>query len=421
MPMMIPRVLIPAQPPLITGIGVVSPHGMELGSLFESLLSGAPRVDETGWEALPGGPYPAYAVQVRGFAPDAWVKPMTIRRLDVASKFALVAAAIALSEAGIASEDRAAMGVVCGTSTLGTVPLVNMMGAIFGAGPDSCNPSDFPVTVANSAAGQISILHGLKGPNLTLSQKENSGLAALSAAAFLLESGLCERVLVVATDDYPKELGAVQLRLGALTLNPAQGPFSAGASGFLGGEGAYAVVLESRAAAARRGAKPLAQLRACGDVHLNGAQHRWPENGGAYAELLAALAEVAPAEAIVTAANGSGYDRTEAAAIHAAQARAGGWREQPPAITNWKFATGESGAAALAGAVLAIAALNAGSLPPIAATRTISPELPALDFVLGAPRALTGGPLLACAVSHGGAVCAVLLEKAAGDSAAVPF
>lgn len=428
MPMPIPRILLPAQPPLITGLGVVSPYGMEIGPLFSALLTGDPRRDATGWTDLPGGPFPAHGVFVRGFAPEAWVKPMAIRRLDASSKFALVASAIALSDSGIAAEDRAAMGIVCGTATLGTVPLVNMMGAIFGTGPDSCNPSDFPVTVANSAAGQISILHGLKGPNLTISQKENSGLAALGAAAFLLESGLCERVLVVAADDYPKELAALQLRLGVLAHGVfsqdekrAQGPFSEGANGILGGEGAYALVLESRAAAARRGAKPLAQLRACGDVHLNGAQHRWPENGAAYAELLSSLAEIAPVEAIVAAANGSPFDRVEADAIAATQASVSSWRERPPAVTGWKFATGESGAASLASAVLAIAALNAGTLPPIAATRAVAADLPALDFVLGTPRPLSGGAILVGAISHGGAACAALLEKAPADAACVPF
>jgi 3-oxoacyl-(acyl-carrier-protein) synthase len=407
-------ILVPKAPPLITGLGVVSPAGQELGPLYESLLTGTAHIDTLDW----GTPEkPAHAVKVKGFAPEPWVKPMAIRRLDWASKFAVVSAAIALADAGISAEDRTDMAVVVGTATLGTLPLVNMLEAIFGPGPETCSASDFPVTVANAAAGQIAILHGLKGPNLTVSQKECSGVAALSAALFLLESGQAERVLVCGTDDYPKKHWEILTRLGSLTHNTAHGPYSAGRSGVIEGEGSYSLVLETPAAAARRGARAVARLLAAGDTHLGGVQHRWPGNGAAYGDLLAQFVAVEKPAAVIGCGNGGLLDKAEAAGLAQFMAETG--CSLP--VSNFKFGLGESGAAAMGMILLAVASLKAGRLPPITGTREIDPSLPKLNYQLGVPLDLPPGPLLVGAISHGGSAAAALIGAAAADAAAAPF
>jgi 3-oxoacyl-[acyl-carrier-protein] synthase II len=406
--------LIPKAPPLITGLGVVSPAGQELGPLYESLLAGKSSIDTLDW----GTPErPAHAVKVKGFTPEPWVKPMAIRRLDWASKFAVVAAAIAMADAGVAAEDRTDMAVVVGTATLGTLPLVSMLEAIYGPGPETCSASDFPVTVANAAAGQIAILHGLKGPNLTVSQKECSGLAALSAALFLMESGQAERVLVVGTDDYPKQHWQILTRLGSLSHDPTRGPYSPGQGGVIEGEGSYALLLETPAAASRRGARAVARLLATGDTHLGGVQHRWPSDGTAYGELLAQFADVAKPAAMVGCGNGGLLDLAETAGLAGFMKQTG--LSLP--VTSFKFGLGESGTAALGQVLLAIASLKAGKLPPITGTREIDPKLPKLNYLLGAPLDLPRGPLLIGAISHGGSAAAAMIDAAPADAATAPF
>src|SRR2546426_8380610 len=144
----------------------------------------------------------------------------------------------------------------------------------------------FPFTVPNSPASQCSILLGLRGPGLTISQMEASGLAAIATAAGLVRAGVYDVVLAGGADERVPEFEEAWDRLRLLHRGDPDdfpGPFGRGRRGFVPGEGASFVVLESREAAARRGAVAWAEILGESMAHAPGPVHRWPGGPGSAA------------------------------------------------------------------------------------------------------------------------------------------
>ncbi len=193
-----------------------------------------------------------------GFSPQPEIPPMKARRFDRGSQFAIVSCLEAVKEAGFdiaaAPEE---IGIAMGTGSAGAGALTEFLRVLFLESPEAAPPFHFPNTVANAPASQVSIELKLFGPNVTITQKDPSGLNALLYAVLALESGRAKAMLAGAVDEWNAIYALGFDRVGALRGGKRR-------SGIVQGEGGFAILVETEAGATSRGARPLARLAGIG-------------------------------------------------------------------------------------------------------------------------------------------------------------
>jgi 3-oxoacyl-[acyl-carrier-protein] synthase II len=358
----------PQSPLVITGISSISGFGTETGALLEGLLAG--RTTVRPYDGA-GASRARLAAQIDGFDPAAFITPGKLRRIDRVGRVAIAGCRLALTHAGVdtavASDD---VGVVLGSYTAGLHSLVEYLDRLMAQGATGASALDFSNTVGNAAASLCGIELRLRGPNVTVNNKEASGLAAVAQAASVLWSDRARAIVTGGVDDFEPTFFAIHDRFGVLATDGGEGeasrPFDRRRNGFVLGAGGFLVVLETAASAGARGAPRHAQLRSVVGSAAPARLNDWPRDAAAVARgMRTALdrAGVSAAEvALVFAAANStpALDRTEAEAI----ADVFGSRTVP--VVSLKGALGESGAAAAAGLVIAPACLRDGVIPPTA-------------------------------------------------------
>jgi 3-oxoacyl-[acyl-carrier-protein] synthase II len=399
-----------ADPIAITGVGVVSPFGDSPLAFRDALLAGATAV----------APDPRFATfgcrstlsaRVSSFDPARWIAPMKLRRMDTTGPYALVAVHQAMEAAGYApsTDGDPHVGVVLGTYSAGGQATNEYLEGLFRGGPSGAPALLFNSTVGNAAAGLVGLEYKLCGPNATISQKEASGLAAIAAAVDLLRLNRADAIAAGGIDALFDLFYRVHDRFGVMSHAPAAGettaPFSPSRSGFVMGEGGFALWLE-------RAAGPAACVRAevlgAGAASADCGINAWPSDSGALARTMSlALADAglrpSDVDVIYAAANGTMLDEVEARALAAVF---GGSRA---VVTSIKGAIGESGASGAAAAVAAIVCGAAGSVPPVAGLREVDPAARALRLATR-PTRVTGEIALVNSVASGGAIAAVVLR-----------
>ncbi|WP_028312638.1 beta-ketoacyl synthase N-terminal-like domain-containing protein [Derxia gummosa] len=245
---------------VITGFGMVGALGSDSAAALAAMDAGQAAT------AVPreGSNVPAAAVQ--GFAATDYINRKKVRRMDAVNTYAIAAAQMALADAGVADEaHKRNCGVIVGTGFSGFASVVEHHKAYLAEGITGLTPIHFPNTVYNATAGMVAIELALDGPNSTLVGVDQSGEYALMYGWMLLRQGMCERVVVIGADDLPAPLlrGFAEMGLGRRDDDGAL-PFSRGAAGCLPSEGAGALVLETAAAAAARGARVLGRIEGIG-------------------------------------------------------------------------------------------------------------------------------------------------------------
>jgi 3-oxoacyl-(acyl-carrier-protein) synthase len=409
---------------VITGAGAVTPFGAGLPALVEGILAGRSAV---GPEPMDGAWRRAlWAARVRDPIGPGPFSPMAWRRLDRCSRMAALAALEALASAGETARPAAGgagdggltaeVGVVLGTMSAGVEPLRDLLTALFREGPQSVSPMVFPFTVPNAAASQCSILLGLKGPNLTVCQMEASGLGAIAAAAMLIEEGAAEAILAGGVDEAPSAVVEAWSRMRILA--PARdrrfrGPFDARRAGFAPGEGAYVVLLESAERAARRGARPWAEVAGTATVHARGPAHAWPGDAGEPRRAVSLALERAGLRAAdlgYVAASANGAQRLDAVEAEALGRALGSAAERVP-VSALKGALGESAAGCAAAALLAALSIRDGFVPPTAGLA--DPASGVRLEVVGEARRGPVRAVLVNALATGGTCVSVVLSRPA--------
>ena len=239
--------MTPNLPPVtITGIGSVSPYGPLAGLIPPCALEpGA----ITAWTS--SGLRRAFLVPP--FRPASVVPGLKTRRLDRLSAWALVASSLAIQDAGIdlSQVDRSRVAVVFATA-FGCIELTEAFYLSAAAnGWNGTDPSTFPETLASAPAGHVALFHGLRGPNVTVSNKYFAGESALIQAASLLRHGQADLAIVLAGDALVQSLYSwyeVADLLSPACYNadplPEAGDFIAG-GGFIPSEGVAALVMEA--------------------------------------------------------------------------------------------------------------------------------------------------------------------------------
>lgn len=359
---------------VITGMGAVSPVGNDVDSFWASLVQG-----RSGIRAIEGFDTAPFKVriggQVRDFDAKALFGAKEARRMDRFSQFAMAAAEQALAQSGLDLErvDKERLGVYVGSGIGGLQTLMEQSAVLAERGPDRISPTLVPMMISNMAAALISIRLGALGATLSPVTACSIGNTAIGEAFHHIQAGRADVMFAGGSDAALTEIALASFSnataLSARNEEPerASRPFDAGRDGFVIGEGAGIVVLESLAHALARGATPLAEVIGYGassDAYHMVATH--PEGDGAYRAMKLAVqdAGLRPDEVDVISAHATGTelgDRSETAAIK----RLFGERAYRIPVTANKSMTGHAfGAAGGLEAIALVQSLRNGLIPP---------------------------------------------------------
>jgi 3-oxoacyl-[acyl-carrier-protein] synthase II len=403
-----------SEPVLVTGLGTLGAWGGGSDRLAEALAAGAPlarEIDRSAGYHLPRGARRACLVPPGELA--GWLSPTEARRKSPPSKLPVAAARMALRCAGVSPNDEEGTAVVIATAFGPSTNTEALLKQILDEGPEAASPSLFMESVANAPAAQIAIALKAHGASVTVCQREAGPLIALGTGAAEIAAGRAGRVLAGSVDEMTPLLHALLDRFGALARTSEDGeelarPFDRRRGGFLAGEGATVVVLESAESLAARGGRALARVLTRGSAFDPTAPPSgWGHGHRALARSLRRTLERAGLEPgavdlIVSGASGAREgDRLEAEVLRAV------WEGSPlPPVAAPKAVTGEYGGGHLAAAVLAAAGSSLGPTPGFAEEDSELRITP-LD---GSPRPAPS-VVLATSLAAGGAAAWVVLGK----------
>ena len=261
----------------ITGIGAISPLGLDLGSTWDGIASGKSGVDFlTAFDTE--GFDTRFGAEVKGFDPENYLDRKDARRMDRFAQFAAVAAQQACQQAGLSpnGNDPYRVAVVVGSGIGGISTLSQQFAVLNERGPRRVSPFLIPMMLGDMASAQVSMITGSMGANYCLVSSCSSGADAMGQAWEMVRTGREDIVLAGGTEAplVPVSVaGFNALRaLSRRNDSPAEAsrPFDIERDGFVMGEGAAVFVMESEESAARRGVEPLAELRgyaATSDAH----------------------------------------------------------------------------------------------------------------------------------------------------------
>ncbi len=257
---------------VVTGLGVVSPIGIGVSEFWKAALagrSGISAIPSLGWFPM-AGYRSRVAGQVHNFSPEQYLTAMQANRVDRYAQFALVSAKEALADSGLnmAKEAPHRVGVIVGAGMGGMVMGEREITQLFKTQrPHRVHPNFIPTITLNSASGIVAMAHGAKGPNLTISTACSSSAHALGQALQSIRSGQADVIIAVGADASITPLvfaGFCSLRALSSEFNDApeqaSRPFDRRRDGFVMGEGAAALIVESLAHAKKRKAKIYAEL-----------------------------------------------------------------------------------------------------------------------------------------------------------------
>lgn len=262
---------------VITGLGVVSPLGVGVETVWQRLLagqSGSIRLPDATVEGIAckvGAPVPDRARDPEaGFDPDLALPPKDQRKMDRFIHFAMAAAEEALAMAAWTpetDEQRQRTATIIATGIGGFHAIEAAVTTVAGPGPRRLSPFTVPAFLANLAAGQVSIRHGFQGPLGAPVTACAAGVQAIGDAARMIRAGeadvaLCGGAEACISRTALGGFAAARALSTAWNDQPDQAsrPFDTGRDGFVMGEGAGLLVIEALDHAQQRGATPLAEI-----------------------------------------------------------------------------------------------------------------------------------------------------------------
>jgi len=257
---------------VVTGLGVVSPIGIGVSEFWKAALEGRSGISTiTSFDPFPMDGYRSkVAGQIRDFSPERYMDRTQAERIDRYAQFALVAAKEALADSGLqmAKEQPHRIGVIVGAGMGGMVMGEREITQLYTQQkPHRVHPNFIPVITLNSASGIVAMAYGAKGPNITISTACSSSAHALGQALHCIREGRADVVIVVGADASITPLvfaGFCSLRALSTKYNDqpekASRPFDRARDGFVMGEGAGALILESVAHAKKRQARIYAEV-----------------------------------------------------------------------------------------------------------------------------------------------------------------
>ena len=376
---------------VITGLGVLAPNGKTIDEFWQASVQGRSGIDYI--KSFDTGDFEVkVAGEVKEFDPSHYVLPGIYRKIDRFAQLGVCAAKMALddSKLKIDSQNSERVGVIIG-SGLGGILFheEQMITVIREGGPSKIMASSVPKISPNSVSSYIGIAFGIKGPNLAVSTACSSGANAIGQALLLLRSGIVDCCITggVEAPITPVTLAAYQalrcLSKGNHVPSKASRPFDKDRDGFVIGEGAGILVLETLENARKRGAKIYAELAGfgtnCGAYNMVVPQ---PDGLDAARAIASALKDAAiDAEQVdYINAHGTGTPYNDVAETKAIK-RIFGQRAYKIPISSTKSMIGHSiGASGAIEAVLSCLVIQKNAIPPTINLEHPDPECD-LDYV----------------------------------------
>jgi 3-oxoacyl-[acyl-carrier-protein] synthase II len=252
---------------VVTGLGALTPIGLSAPAFWKALLEGVSGADYiTKFDASLFRT--RFACELKGFDPLQYIDRREARKMDSFTHYAIVAANEAIQDAGLLNGkvDKDAVGVIMASGIGGLYTFIEEMRDYKPGQPPRFNPFFIPKMIIDIAAGHISIQHGFRGPNYATVSACASSANAIADGYLLIKEGLAEVMVVGGSEAAINEAGVggfnAMRALSERNDDPktASRPFDKDRDGFVLGEGAGALVLESLEHALRRGAKIYAEL-----------------------------------------------------------------------------------------------------------------------------------------------------------------
>ena len=409
---------------VLTGLGVISPIGLDIEQFWKSLLEG-----KSGIKRLTCFD-PTYftskiAAEVKNFNPSLYLSLKEIKRMDRFTQFGVAAAKMALEDAklDLAKEDKNKIGVVVGSGIGGLHTVEKEYSQYISLGPEKgpnrMSPFLIPMLIVNMAAGQISITFGLKGPNSAVATACATGNHAIGDAFRIIQRGEADVMVAGGAEAAitPMGFGGFCALKALSTHNDepekACRPFDKNRDGFIMGEGAGIVILEEAERAMKRNAPIYCEMAGygmSGDAYHMTAPD--PEGDGGVRCITASIkdAKIKPQEVDYINAHGTSTlynDKIETLAIK----KVFGTHAKKLAISSTKSVMGHLlGAAGGIEMVVCALTIKRGVIPPTINYKTPDPECD-LDYVPNSPRSSNVKVAMSNALGFGGHNATLVVRK----------
>jgi 3-oxoacyl-[acyl-carrier-protein] synthase II len=419
---------------VITGLGAVTPVGLDVASSWDAWLAGRSGLGPiTLFDPSENGVETNVAGEVTGFDPLQHFDRRTARRMDRVAQLAMVAAYQALTDAGLVTAeadtlaagaaDPTRVGVFIGSGVGGVATLEAETAVLRERGANRVSPFAVPMTLADSVPGTVAIRHGLKGPNMAHLSACASGANAIGEAFEAIRRGVVDIMVAGGSEAaITPTVVAGFYNMGALSRwrgepELASRPFDVERDGFVIGEGSGVLILERLEHAQARGARIYAELAGYGStadaVHATAPAE---DGEGIVRASLAALAtgELTPADIAYVNAHGTSTPLNDAVETLSLK-RLLGERAYDVPVSSIKSMIGHLlGAGGAVEAVASALSVATGQIPPTINLRHADPACD-LDYVPDKARTLAGGApvVLSTSLGFGGHNAALVFRHAA--------
>ena len=405
---------------VVTGLGCVSPVGNNVKDTWSALLAGTSGAAPiTAFDA--SAHKTRFAAEVKGFDAAALFGTRDARKMDRFTQFATAATLEAMQHANfkINESNRDRVGILIGTGIGGIITLLEQYDVLRERGPERVSPFLIPMMISDSAAGNIAIRVGARGPNLSLATACATGTNSVGEAAEMIRRGSADAMIAGGSEAAITAISMagmnVMTALSTRNDDPqrASRPFDKDRDGFLMGEGSAILILESLEYAQARGANILCEFTGYGttdDAHHISAP---AENGvGAAISMSLALenAGFKPADISYINAHGTSTylnDKSETAAIKSVF----GEQAYKTPVSSTKSMTGHLlGASGTLEAVIGTLTILENILPPTINYETPDPVCD-LDYVPNQPRKAIVNNVMSNSFGFGGHNATLILSR----------
>lgn len=408
---------------VVTGLGLVTPLGIGVEESWNALIEGKSGIGPiTHFDAsqLPV----RIAGEVKGFDPAQYIEPKEIKKMDRFIHFAIAASAMAVEDSGIkiTEENAERVGVIIGAG-MGGLPAIEYYHKIYlEKGYRRISPFFIPMLIINLASGNVSIKYGAKGPNSAAVTACATGSHSIGDAFKIIQRGDADVMIAGGTESVITPLGiggfAVMKALSTRNDEPerASRPFDIERDGFVMGEGAGVLILESLDNALKRGAKIYAEIVGYGmssdAYHITTPA---PEGEGAARCMMAALKDgkVKPEDLNYINAHGTSTkygDELETFAIK----KVFGEHAYKLCVSSTKSMTGHLlGAAGGVEAIFTVLSIQNNIVPPTINLENPDPECD-LDYVPHKARRVEVEYAMSNSFGFGGTNACLLFKKFRG-------
>jgi len=405
---------------VITGMGVISPVGTGLNKFWTSLINGQSGIDKITRFDTSNLPT-KIAGEVKDFNPENYIEKKELKRLDRFTQFAISATKMALEDSALdlSAVDRTRVGVILGSGIGGTITWEEQHKNLLNKGAGRVSPFFIPMMIVNMASGQVSMAFELKGPNFTVVTACASGTNAVGEAFRTLQRGDADIIISGGTEAPITELSLAGFSsMKALSTrndepSRASRPFDRDRDGFVMGEGAGILVMETLDSALKRNAKIYAEVIGYGTTadayHLTQPA---PEGEGASRAMKAAISDAGISANDVDYINAHGTstplnDKFETLAIK----HTFGEHAYQLAVSSTKSMTGHLlGAAGAVETIASVLATYNDEIPPTINYENEDPECD-LNYVPNKAIKRTVNVALSNSMGFGGHNACIIVKK----------